>query len=81
MSETDLLGVFEPFTDEIYDRLRHHSTYLVEMLYDYFAAMNRLIIRRYEANPTNQVGAMTLAEGLGEARTYWQSLRTPPRSV
>jgi len=64
MSETELLQVFEPFTNEIYNRLKYHSTYLVEMLYDYFAAMNRLIIRRYEANPTNRVVQMTFPEGI-----------------
>ena len=34
------------------------------MMYDYFAAINRLVVSRYEANPTNRVAEMTFPQGV-----------------
>jgi hypothetical protein len=62
--EQNLISVLEPFSQEIKDnRLQYHSSYLIEMLFNYFAAINRLVIRRCFENNTNDVRQMTFPEG------------------
>jgi hypothetical protein len=62
VEEQDLIGVLEPFVAELKSRLLYHSSFLVEMLYDYFAAINRFIINRFDIMKTNDVRKMKLPD-------------------
>ena len=64
VSEADLLSIMEPFVDELRSRLMYHSSYLTEMLYDYFAAINKLITDRFDSMGTNDVSQMRLPDGV-----------------
>ena len=50
--------------EEIRGRLNHHSTFIIKLLGNVFVGLNRLILRRYEANPTNRVDEMDMPEGV-----------------
>jgi len=51
-------------TEEVRSRLEYHSSYLVELLGNLFFALNRLIIARFEKNPTNRVTEMNVPAGV-----------------
>ena len=50
--------------EEIRSRLTYHSTVIIEMLGTLFISINRLILERFAANPTNRVNEMTMPEGV-----------------
>ena len=50
--------------DEVRSRLEYHSSYLIELLGQVFLALNRLIVTRFNRNPTNQVNDMTIPAGV-----------------
>lgn len=57
-------AVLDSMAAEMTNRLNHSATYLLEMLGGVFLALNRLIVRRYEQNPTNRVNDMTMPVGV-----------------
>jgi len=46
----DILSILEPFELEYRSRLLYHSSFLAEMLYDYFWAFNTIVWGRYWVN-------------------------------
>lgn len=46
LKKSDVIHIIDPFLQELQSRLLYHSTYLVEILFDYFAAINRVVIKR-----------------------------------
>lgn len=58
------ISVLEAFREESNNRLHYHSSHLVELLGRYFLGFNRLIQKRYEANPTNHCRYMKHPEGV-----------------
>ena len=50
--------------EEIRSRLTYHSTFIIEMLGALFISINRLILDRFAANPTNRVDDMVMPEGV-----------------
>lgn len=64
VAEQDLVGILEPFVVELKSRLLYHSSFLVEMLYDYFAAVNRLVVERFNVTKTNDVRKMRHPNGV-----------------
>lgn len=63
VAEQDLISVLDPFLQELKSRLEYHSSYITEMLFVYFASINRLVIRRCIQNNTNDVSRMSLPAG------------------
>lgn len=59
-----VLHVLEVTIEEVRRRLIHHSTFIIELLGDLFTSLNRLIIDRHAANPTNRVDEMVMPEGV-----------------
>lgn len=54
IKESDVLHLLDPFVEELKDnRIIYHSSYLVEMLHDYFTALNELARQLYLRSPTN----------------------------
>lgn len=64
IKEQEVVSVVEPFSAELESRLIYHSSYLTEMLYDYFMAINTLIITRGDIMNTNHVSKMLHPEGV-----------------
>lgn len=64
VGEQDLPGVLEPFVAELKSRLVYHSSFLIEMLYDYFAAINRMVTNRFNLTGTNDVRKMKHPAGV-----------------
>ena len=60
----ELLAVLNSMIGEIHSRLEYHSTYLLELMGRLFYALNNLITRRFESNPTNRTSDMIFPEGL-----------------
>ncbi|MXY40091.1 MAG: hypothetical protein F4Y62_09850 [Rhodospirillaceae bacterium] len=50
--------------EEIRNRLLYHSTYIIEMLGALFISINRIMLERFAANPTNRVDDMVMPEGV-----------------
>jgi hypothetical protein len=59
-SPQDLVAVLNSMTVEVRSRLAYHSTYLLELLGHLFLALNTLIVKRFAANPTNDVAMMDM---------------------
>jgi hypothetical protein len=59
-----MVAMLEEFEEEARNRLRYHSSYLIEMLGKLFEAINNLIATRYYKNPTNKVREMVMPEGV-----------------
>lgn len=57
-------AVLSSMTEEVRSRLQYHSSYLIELLGNVFFALNRLIIVRFEKNPTNRVTEMNVPNGV-----------------
>ena len=57
-------AVLTSMTDEVRSRLQYHSSYLIELLGHVFLALNRLIVARFNQNPTNRVNEMTIPAGV-----------------
>jgi len=57
-------AVLASMTEEVRSRLQYHSSYLVELLGNVFFALNRLVIARFEKNPTNRVTEMNVPTGV-----------------
>lgn len=52
IKEHEILHLLDPFTEELKtNRIVYHSTYLVEMLHDYFTALNDFIILFHTPSP------------------------------
>jgi hypothetical protein len=64
VSEADLISVLEPFVAELRSRLLYHSSYLAGMMYDYFAAINKLITDRFNLMKTNDVSKIKHPDGV-----------------
>ena len=50
--------------EQIRGQLIYHSTFIVELLGKLFISINRLILGRFAANPTNRVEDMAMPEGV-----------------
>ncbi len=57
-------AVLASMTEEVRNRLQHHSSYLVELLGNVFFALNRLVISRFKQKPTNRVTEMNVPAGV-----------------
>lgn len=57
-------AVLDSMIEEARNRLQYHSSYLIEMLGRTFFGLNRLILARFEKNPTNRVCEMTIPTGV-----------------
>jgi hypothetical protein len=64
LSRGETLSIIKPFMAEVDSRLEYHSSYLVEMLHDYFMAVWRVARKRYRATPTNKTWEMAYPPGL-----------------
>jgi len=64
VEDEDLISVLEPFVAELKSRLQYHSSYLVEMMYDYFWSINKLVINRFSLMRTNDVSKMKHPDGV-----------------
>jgi len=53
-SSQQLIPVFNSMNEEVRNRLRYHATYMLELLGEVFMAVNRIIVSRFDANPTNR---------------------------
>ena len=60
----DIVGIVEPFLEELRSRLIYHASYLIEMLFDYFAAVNQIVIKRKREWGTNDPKNLEYPEGL-----------------
>jgi len=58
MPKGDIVGIIGPFVAEIESRLLYHSSYIVEMLYDYFLGINRVVAK--QRNPWGVIDARVL---------------------
>lgn len=63
-SPQELSGVLKSMTTEVQNRLMYHSTYLLELLGTVFFALNTIIRKRFDANPTNIVSEMNHPDGI-----------------
>lgn len=59
-----LPAVLTSMTEEVRNRLQYHSSFLLELLGNVFFALNTLIRKRFEKNPTNRVRDMMVPEGV-----------------
>ena len=50
--------------EEVKSRLQYHSSYLIELLGQTFLSLNRLIVARFDQNPTNRVMDMNIPAGV-----------------
>lgn len=57
-------AVLTSMIEEVRSRLQYHSSYLIELLGHVFLALNRLIVARFNKNPTNRVTDMTIPSGV-----------------
>ena len=57
-------AVLTCMTEEVRSRLQYHSSYLIELLGNVFLALNRLVVARFNQNPTNHVNKMTIPAGV-----------------
>jgi hypothetical protein len=64
IKDLNLVSVLEPFVAELKSRLEYHSSYLTEIMYDYFSAINRLVIKRFDLMKTNDVSKMKHPESV-----------------
>jgi len=63
-SPQELSTVLADMNTEVRNRLLYHATYLLERLGHLFLALNAVIVRRFDANPTNRVNDMAFPEGV-----------------
>ena len=63
-SPQELYPVLANMITEANSRLLYHSTWILELLGNLFLTLNAVIIRRFNANPTNRVKEMTFPEGV-----------------
>ena len=56
--------VLDVTINQIRSRLNYHSTLIVELLGNVFLSINRIILGRFTANPTNRVSDMIMPEGV-----------------
>ncbi len=61
---SDIISIVGPFVEELRSRLLYHASYLIEMLFDYFAAINRIVIKRRREWGTNDPRVLEYPEGL-----------------
>ncbi|MFC2041760.1 hypothetical protein ACFLTY_05530 [Chloroflexota bacterium] len=64
LKKSDIVGIVKPFLEELRSRLTYHASYLIEMLFDYFAAINRIVINRRKEWRTNDPRDLKCPEGL-----------------
>jgi hypothetical protein len=64
ITDQDLVGVLDPFLQELRSRLIYHATRLAEILICCFAALNELVVKRFEEQNTNDVRRMKHPEGV-----------------
>lgn len=57
-------AILASMIEEVRSRLLYHSSYLIELLGQVFLALNRLIVTRFNKNPTNRVNEMTIPVGV-----------------
>ena len=57
-------AMLSSMTEEARRRLQYHSSHLVELMGTVFLALNRLIVARFEKNPTNRVTEMNVPNGV-----------------
>lgn len=61
---SDIVGIVKPFLEELRSRLAYHASYLIEMLFDYFAAINRIVIKRKREWKTNDSRTIEYPKGI-----------------
>jgi hypothetical protein len=61
---SDIVSIVEPFVEELRNRLIYHASYLIEMLFDYFAAINQIVIRRKREWGTNDPRVLKYPKGV-----------------
>lgn len=59
----ELVPVLDAFLEEAKDRMYYHATYIIELLGNYFLAINEIIWMRWQENPTNRVRDMDVPTG------------------
>lgn len=64
LAAPELLAVLEELDAEISSRLEYHSTMIVELLGHVFASLNRVVLARFDENPTNHVRQMQMPAGV-----------------
>lgn len=57
-------AVLESMTEEVRSRMQYHSSYIIELLGNVFLTLNRLIVTRFNENPTNRVNNMVFPDGV-----------------
>ncbi|HEY2324621.1 MAG TPA: hypothetical protein VGJ82_17305 [Thermoanaerobaculia bacterium] len=95
VAEAELIAVLDPFEEQLRERIWGYSSYLAELLFDYFAAVNRIVSSRFLADNTNDVSKMRVPSGVtsdalrnayGDALVFWRldessyTLRRPATS-
>lgn len=64
LKRIDMIGIVDPFLEELRSRIAYHASYLIEMLFDYFAAINRIVIKRKSEWRRNNARVLEYPEGL-----------------
>ena len=57
-------AILSSMIEEVKSRLQYHSSYLIELLGQTFLSLNRLIVARFDQNPTNRVMDMNIPAGV-----------------
>lgn len=63
-SPQQLSAVLSSMIEEVRGRLQYHSSNILELLGNIFTSLNTLIIKRFEANPTNKVSEIDFPDGV-----------------
>ena len=79
IAEEEVIYLLEPFIEELKDnRVAYHSSYLIEMLYVYFAEVNNVANQLYMRSPTNRMTEMQYPNGISSGafkNLYFSAVR------